>query len=113
MLKLFSLIFTPILLYIQSYIYDCEVWGPYLLGKINSFQLFKSQILHISSEIEKLHLNSVKELIFGVSKARNIAVYGESGRTSLIFVRVYYSQRRLLMKQQNMFGAQPKTSDIS
>ena len=48
MLKLFSSIVTPILLY------GCEVWGPYLLGRINSFDMFKKNIFQINSAIEKL-----------------------------------------------------------
>ena len=56
MLKLFSSIVnvTPILLY------GCEVWGPYLLGKMDSIEMFKNQILPINSEVEKLHLKFCK-----------------------------------------------------
>ena len=63
MLKLFSSIVTPILLYC------CEIWGPYLLGRINSIQMFKSQILRISGEIENLHLKFYKRILGVHAKA--------------------------------------------
>ena len=56
MLKLFSSIVTPILLY------GCEVWGPHLLGRINSFDMFKKKFFQINSAIEKLHLKFCKSL---------------------------------------------------
>lgn len=79
MLKLFSSIVTPNLLH------GCEVWGPYLLGRIKSFQMFKSQNQRISSKIEKLHLKFCKQILGVHLKASNIVVYGELERTPLIF----------------------------
>jgi hypothetical protein len=38
---------VPILLY------GCEVWGPYLLGKI-SFDIFKTKIFKIANDVERL-----------------------------------------------------------
>ena len=79
MLKLFSSIVTPILLY------GCEVWGPYLLCRMDSIDMFKNQILRINSEMEKLHLKFCKRVLGVHSKSTNIAVFGELGRTPLIF----------------------------
>ena len=78
MLKLFSSIVTPILLY------GCEVWGPHLLGRINSFNMFKKNIFQINSAIEKLHLKFCKRVLGVHSKSTNMAIYAELGRTPLI-----------------------------
>ena len=78
MLKLFSSIVTPILLY------GCEVWGPHLLGRINSFDMFKKKIFQINSAIEKLHLKFCKRVLGVHSKSTNMAIYAELGRTPLI-----------------------------
>ena len=78
MLKLFSSIVTPVLLYC------CEIWGLYLLGRINSIQMFKSHILRLVVKIEKLHLKFCKRISGVNGKATDIAVYGEVGKTPLI-----------------------------
>jgi hypothetical protein len=78
LVKLFSSMVIPVLLY------GCEIWGPFLLGKITSFETFKTKIFKITNQIEKLHLKLCK-IILGVhSKSTNLAVYGEIGRTPLI-----------------------------
>ena len=69
MLKLFSSIVTPILLY------GCEVWGPYLLGRMDSIERFKNQILRINSEMEKLHLKFCKQVLGIHSKSTNIGIW--------------------------------------
>ena len=79
MLKLFSSIVIPILLY------GCEVRGPYLLGRMDAIEMFKNQILRINSEMEKLHLKFCKRVLGVYSKSTIIAVFGELGWTPLIF----------------------------
>jgi hypothetical protein len=79
-MKLFSAVISPGLLY------NCEIWGPYLLGKVKCFDKFKNKIFKISNDIEKLHLKFCKR-IMGVHpspKSTNLAVYAELGRIPLI-----------------------------
>ena len=78
LLKLFSSTVVPVLLY------SCEVWGPYLLGKINSFATFKTKIFKLTNDIERLHLKFCKRILGVHSKSTNLAVYGELGRAPLI-----------------------------
>ena len=47
--KLFSSMMLPILLY------NCEIWGPYLIGKTDSIDAFKNKIFKIYNDAEKLH----------------------------------------------------------
>ena len=65
-------------------LYSCEIWGPYLVGKIDSFDKFKSKIFKISNDIEKLHLKFCKRILGVHSKSTNLAVYAELGRMPLI-----------------------------
>ena len=78
LLKLFSTTIIPILLY------NCEIWGPYLLGKINSFEIFKSKIFKVINEIERFHLKFCKCILGVHSKTTNIAICAELGRIPLI-----------------------------
>jgi hypothetical protein len=71
-------IVTPILLY------GCEVWDPHLLGRINSFDMFKKKNFQINSAIEKLHLKFCKRVLGVNPKSTNMAIYAELGRTPLI-----------------------------
>ena len=75
LLKLFSAVISPVLLY------NCEIWGPYLLGKVKCFDKFKNKIFN---DIEKLHLKFCKRILGVHSKSTNLAVYAELGRTPLI-----------------------------
>lgn len=78
LLKLFSSTIVPVLLY------SCEVWGPYLLGKIHSFATFKTKIFKLTNDIERLHLKFCKRILGVHAKSTNLAVYGELGRAPLI-----------------------------
>ena len=78
LLKLFSTTIIPILLY------NCEIWGPYLLGKINYFEIFKSKIFKVINEIERFHLKFCKRILGVHSKTTNIAICAELGRIPLI-----------------------------
>ena len=78
LLKLFSVTIIPILLY------NCEIWGPYLLGKINSFEIFKSKIFKVINEIERFHLKFCKHILGVHSKTTNIAIFAELGRIPLL-----------------------------
>ena len=78
LLKLFSTTIIPILLY------NCEIWGPYLQGKINSFEIFKSKIFKVINEIERFHLKFCKRILGVHSKTTNIAICAELGRIPLI-----------------------------
>ena len=78
LVKLFSSMVIPVLLY------GCEICGPFLLGKITSFETFKTKILKITNQIEKLHLKLCKRILGVHSKSTNLAVYGEIGQTPLI-----------------------------
>ena len=49
--------------------------------------MFKSRILRISSEIEKLHLKVCKRILGVHAKGTNIAVYEELGKT-LLFTQI-------------------------
>ena len=69
LLKLFSAIISPILLYC------CEVWSPYLFGKIDRYEKFKSKIFAIKNDIEKLHIKFCKRILGVHSKSTNLAVY--------------------------------------
>ena len=75
--KLFSSMILPVLLY------NCEIWGPYLLGKTNSVDVFKSKIFKLSNNVEKIHLKFCKRILGVHSKSTNLAVYAELGRMPL------------------------------
>ena len=68
----------PILLYCS------EVWGPYMLGKITTFEMFKNKMFKLTNEIEKFHLKFCKRILGVHSKSTNVAVYAELGRLPLI-----------------------------
>ena len=74
--KLFSTMVLPILLY------NCEIWGPYLIGKTDSVDAFKNKIFKIYNDAEKLHLKFCKRIL-GVHKSTNLAVYAELERMPL------------------------------
>ena len=67
--KLFSSMVIPVLLY------GCVIWGPYLPGKITSFETFKTKIFKITNQIEKFHLKFCKNILGVHSKSTNVAVY--------------------------------------
>ena len=69
--KLFSSMVLPILLY------NCEIWGPYLIGKTDSIDAFKNKIFKIYNDAEKLHLKSCKPILGVHLKSKNLAVYAE------------------------------------
>ena len=58
----------PILLYCS------EVWGPYMSGKITTFEIFKNKMFKFN-EIEKFHLKFCKRILGVHSKSTNVAVY--------------------------------------
>ena len=65
--------------------------------------MFKNHILPINSEVEKLHLKFCKRVLGVHSKSTNIAVFGELGRTPLIFqiaklVIKYWNQMSVILK---------------
>ena len=64
-------------------LYNCEIWGPYLLGKTDSVDVFKSKIFKFSNDIEKLHLKFCKRILGVHSKSTNLAVYAELGKMPL------------------------------
>ena len=82
LLKLFSTVISPIILY------NCEIWGPYLLGKIDRFDQFKNKMFKIRNATEKLHLKFCKRIMGVHPKSTNLAVYAELGRTPFI-LQVY------------------------
>ena len=75
--KLFSTMVLPILLY------NCEIWGPYLIGKTDSVDAFKNKIFKIYNDAEKLHLKFCKRILGVHLKSTNLAVYAELGRMPL------------------------------
>ena len=75
--KLFSSMVLPILLY------NCEIWGPYLIGKTDSIDAFKNKIFKIYNDAEKLHLKFCKRSLGVHLKSTNLAVYAELGRMPL------------------------------
>ena len=78
LLRLFSSNVVPVLLY------GCEVWGAYVLGRTNSFDMFKNKFFSVVSDIEKLHLKFCKRVLGVHSKTTNLAVYAELGRVPMI-----------------------------
>ena len=78
LLKLFSSLVVPVLLY------GCEIWGVYLLGKISSLELFENKFFSIVNKLESLQLKFFKRILGVHSKSTNLAVYGELGRVPLI-----------------------------
>ena len=74
--KLFSSMVLPTLLY------NCEIWGPYLIGKTDSVDIFKNKIFKLYNDAV---LTKFCERILGVhSKSTNLAVCAELGRMPLI-----------------------------
>ena len=78
LLKLFSSMVIPILLYCS------EIWGPYMLGKITTFEMFKNKMFKFTNELEKFHVKFCKRIPGVHSKSTNVAVYAELGRLPLI-----------------------------
>ena len=78
LLKLFSSMVIPILLYCS------KVWGPYMLGKIITFEIFKNKMFKLTNETEKFHLKFCKRILGVHPKSTNVAVYAELGRLPLI-----------------------------
>ena len=56
-------------------LYGCEIWGPYLIGRLTTFEIFKSKFFKIINEIERIHLRS---------KTTNLTIYAELGKVPLI-----------------------------
>ena len=46
LVKLFSSMVIPVLLY------GCEIWGPFLVGKITYFETFKTKIFKITNQVK-------------------------------------------------------------
>ena len=44
-------------------LYNCEIWGPYLIGKSDSIDAFKNKIFKIYNDAEKLHLKFCKRIL--------------------------------------------------
>ena len=80
LLKMFSTMIIPILLY------GCEIWGPYMLGKINSYESFKSNFEFFKNikEIERIHLGFYKRILGVHSETMNLAVNAGLGKFPLI-----------------------------
>ena len=78
LLKLFSAMIIPILLY------GCEIWGPYLIGRVITFEIFKSKFFKIINEIERIHLKFCKRILGVHSKTTNLTIYAELGKVPLI-----------------------------
>jgi hypothetical protein len=74
LLKLFSTIVSPILLYY------CEIWGVYFLGRLTTTDMFKNKIFNVISDIDKLHLKFCKRILGVHPKSTNLAVLAELGR---------------------------------
>ena len=77
-LKLFSAMIIPILLY------RCEICGPYLIGRVTTFEIFKSKFFKIINEIERIHLKFCKRILGVHSKTTNLTIYAELGKVPLI-----------------------------
>ena len=92
--KLFSAMISPILLYC------CEIWSPYLFGKIDRYEKFKNTIFAIKSDIEKLHIKFCKRILGVHSKSTNLAVYAELGRTPLI-IQAYTMMSKFWLRINN------------
>ena len=58
-------------------LYNCEIWGPYLIGKTDSIEAFKNKIFKIYNDAEKLHLKFCKRILGVHLKSTNLAVYAE------------------------------------
>ena len=78
LLKLFSAMIIPILLY------GCEIWGPYLIGRVTTFEIFKSKFFKIINEIERIHLKFCKRILGVHSKTTNLTIYAELEKVPLI-----------------------------
>ena len=44
-------------------LYNCEIWGPYLIGKTDSVDVFKNKIFKMYNDAEKLHLKLCKRIL--------------------------------------------------
>ena len=78
LLKLFSALVSPILLYCV------EVWGVQLLGSLSNIEMFKKKFFSTISDIEKLHIKFCKRILGVHSKSTNLAAIAELGRYPMI-----------------------------
>ncbi len=81
LLKLFSSLVVPILLY------GSDIWGAFILGRIPTLEVFKEKMFRATSDLERLHLKFCKRILGVHSKATNLAVYGEISRAPL-FIQI-------------------------
>ena len=61
-------------------LYNCEIWGPYLIGKTDSVDAFKNKIFKIYNDAEKLHVKFCKRISGVYLKSTNLAMHAELGR---------------------------------
>ena len=73
--KLFSSMVLPNLLY------NCEIWGPYLIGKTDSVDIFKNKIFKLYNDA--VLTKFCKRILRVHSKSTNLAVCAELGRMPL------------------------------
>jgi hypothetical protein len=44
-------------------LYGCEIWEPYLIGRVTTFEIFKSKFFKKINEIERIHLKFCKRIL--------------------------------------------------
>ena len=79
-------------------LYCSEVWGPYMLGTITTFELSKNKMFKLTNEIEKSHLKFCKRILGVHSTSTNVAVYAKLGRLPLINSNNFHLNCKTLAK---------------